>query len=54
MQLAGRLADEVVEARLHVHVKVFQLLPPREKPVLYLLADGVEARADAIGFVSWR
>ena len=48
MEARGGLADEFVEARLDVHVEVFELLPPVEHAVGYLAVHGVEPLHDGV------
>ena len=49
MEARGGLADELVEARLDVHVEVFEVLAPVERAVRYLAAHGVQPLHDGLG-----
>ena len=46
MQPAGRLADDLLQARLHIHVDVLQRRLEGELAVLDLLQDLVQAALD--------
>jgi hypothetical protein len=46
VELAGRWADEFVEAGLHVHVDVFEFVTPRESASLNLIANGSQPLDD--------
>ena len=51
MELPGDVSNLPEQRGLHVHVKVFQVLPPLERIVLYVLPDGDEAINDKLSLL---